>query len=101
MTSEGQSFYLCWVDDDGVAEERQLLQGTVVIGRSSDCDLVIEDSAISREHARVEVDGASVVIHDLSSRNGTWVNGERAESAELNSGDEVALGRVILVLMSF
>ena len=99
--SSAPNFYLCWVDDEGVAEERELPQGEVVIGRSSSCDLVLDDSAISREHARIEINGDTVVLHDLSSRNGTWVNGERAETVNLESGDEIAVGRMTLVLMSF
>ena len=99
--SSAPSFYLCWVDDEGVAEERDLAQGEVVIGRSSSCDLVLDDSAVSREHVRIEINGETAVLHDLSSRNGTWVNGERAETVNLESGDEIAVGRMTLVLMSF
>ena len=84
--SSAPSFYLCWVDDEGVAEER---------------DLVLDDSAVSREHVRIEINGETAVLHDLSSRNGTWVNGERAETVNLESGDEIAVGRMTLVLMSF
>ena len=101
MTSGAPSLYLCWVDAEGAAMERELTQGAVVIGRSSGCDLVIDDSAVSREHARVEVDGDAVVIHDLQSRNGTWVNGERTDSADLSPGDEIAMGRTTVVLMAF
>ena len=71
-----------------------------MIGRAPACDLVFDDSAISREHARVEVDGDAVVVRDLRSRNGTWVNGERTETAELQPGDELVVGRVTLVLMA-
>ena len=101
MAPDGTSLYICWVDAEGVAEERALPQGATVIGRSSACDLVLADSTISREHARVEVNGDSVVVQDLSSRNGTWVNGEREETADLHPGDEIAVGRVTLVLMAF
>lgn len=71
-----------------------------LLGRSSSCDLVLDDSAVSREHAHIEINGDTVVLHDLSSRTGTWVNGERAETVNLESGDEIAVGRMALVLMS-
>jgi pSer/pThr/pTyr-binding forkhead associated (FHA) protein len=63
-----------------VAEKRELSQGEVVIGRSSSCDLVLDDSAVSRGHARIEINGETVVSHDLSSRSGTWVNGGERRS---------------------
>ncbi len=95
------SMYLVWVDSEGVAEERQLLPGSIVMGRSSACDLVLVDSGVSREHARIDIDGNGVTIHDLKSRNGTWVNGEQTSGARLEAGDEIGIGRLTLVLMEF
>jgi pSer/pThr/pTyr-binding forkhead associated (FHA) protein len=87
------SMYLVWVDAEGVAEERQLLPGSTVMGRASACDLVLLDSGVSREHARIDVDGNGATIHDLKSRNGTWVNGEQTNGARLEAGDEIGIGR--------
>ena len=101
MTGDASALYLVWVDAEGVAEERPLAAGSIVIGRGSGCDVVLADSGVSREHARIEVDGGTVTIHDLKSRNGTWVNGELKESATLQPGDEIAVGRLTLVLMAF
>ncbi len=97
----GDSLYLVWVDNEGVAEERPLLIGSIVLGRASACDVVLSDSGVSREHARIEVDANGVTIHDLKSRNGTWVNGERADGVKLEVGDEVGIGRLTLAVMEF
>ncbi|MDP6605620.1 MAG: FHA domain-containing protein [Dehalococcoidia bacterium] len=93
--------YLVWVDSEGVAEERPLLPGSVVVGRVSACDVVLTDSGVSREHARIEVDESGVTIHDLKSRNGTWVNGEQTDGVKLEPGDEIGIGRLALAVMEF
>ncbi len=93
--------YLVWVDSEGVAEERQLLPGSTLMGRSSSCDLLLVDSGVSREHGRIDIDGNGVTIHDPKSRNGTWVNGEQISGARLETGDEIGIGRLTLVLMEF
>jgi hypothetical protein len=64
----------------------------LVIGRSSDCDLAIDDRAISRHHARLRrtIEGWDVL--DLGSTNGTWLNGRRITSAVARPGDELDLG---------
>ena len=65
------------------------------IGRSKeDNDLVIESPYVSREHAKILLQGSNALIQDLGSRNGTWVNGVKlsAEPTPLPSGAEVVLG---------
>ena len=84
-----------------MAEERQLLPGSTLMGRSSSCDLLLVDSGVSREHGRIDIDGNGVTIHDPKSRNGTWVNGEQISGARLETGDEIGIGRLTLVLMEF
>jgi len=65
------------------------------IGRSPDCDIVLDDDGVSREHARFLVSGGRVVVEDLESRNGTFVNEERVEKRALKSGDRVRLGPTV------
>jgi hypothetical protein len=61
-----------------------------VIGRGSDCDIVLPERRISREHFRIWRDRGIYFIEDLQSKNGTFVDGERVESArELREGDEI------------
>ncbi|MBX3275491.1 MAG: response regulator [Sandaracinaceae bacterium] len=63
------------------------------IGRAPGCEVVLRDTAVSREHAVIvrQADG-SLVIEDLASRNGTWLNGRRVQRAVLSTGDRVQLG---------
>jgi adenylate cyclase len=68
--------------------------GDVVIGRSPDCQIVLRDFGISRNHAKVVVgDDGSVRILDLKSKNGTQVNGVPVVEAPLRDGDHILLGK--------
>jgi transcriptional regulator with PAS, ATPase and Fis domain len=69
-----------------------------VIGSSSSCDIVIEDPCVSNAHCTLERrrDGG-LVIRDRKSRNGTHVDGNRVEGAELRTGSYLVLGRTTLV----
>jgi hypothetical protein len=70
----------------------QLASGRLVIGRSSGCELVVEDDTVSRRHAALELHDGAWRLRDLGSRNGTWVNGRRAVDVEVRPGDELQLG---------
>lgn len=66
------------------------------IGRGLGCDLHLDDSSVSRRHAvLVPRPGGQRILDDRSS-NGTFVNGQRVEQADLHDGDVIALGRVVL-----
>jgi hypothetical protein len=78
---------------DGV--ERPL-DTSMRIGRSSSCDLVLEDDSISRRHAEIALRGGVCVIRDLGSCNGTWVNGRAVRRARLRRGDELQLGETLI-----
>jgi pSer/pThr/pTyr-binding forkhead associated (FHA) protein len=67
-------------------ETTGLGDGFYVIGRDRSCDIVIEDKTASRRHARLEVAGEVVVIEDLDSRNGTFVQGKRVRKSRLFAG---------------
>jgi hypothetical protein len=78
------------------------VHGELVLGREqATADLVIPDPGVSRRHARVLPQNGRVVVEDLGSSNGTYVNGERIFGpVELGSGDEVQLGDTILGLQT-
>lgn len=56
-----------------------------ILGRSSDCDLVVDDISISSQHVQFNVEGKTLVIHDLDSRNGTFVSGKRIKTAKIKA----------------
>lgn len=65
-----------------------------VLGRSSECDVVLSEVGISRAHARIELDDGVWKIVDLDSVNGTSINGVRVSAARLRSGDRIMLGHI-------
>ncbi len=76
------------------------LQGVQVIGRHSDCDICLPADEVSRRHAKITVTPVGLMIEDLGSSNGTFVNGERVSSAELKAGDELRLDMVRLLVQT-
>lgn len=72
--------------------------GATVLGRGADSDIFLEDVTVSRHHARVTVGDAGLLIEDLGSTNGTYVNGQWADAASLAAGDEVFIGKFHLVV---
>jgi DNA-binding response OmpR family regulator len=63
-----------------------------LIGRDEDCHLVVPDRQVSRRHARIRRDGSEFYLEDLSSKNGTFVNGrELNEPYHLQDGDEIQI----------
>jgi hypothetical protein len=68
----------------------------IVVGRSSDLDMVLVEEMVSRKHARIAYENDAIVIEDLGSTNGTFVNGEKIKRAQLKEGDRVLIGTSIL-----
>jgi pSer/pThr/pTyr-binding forkhead associated (FHA) protein len=67
--------------------------GTIKIGRRTDCDYPLNDSKVSREHARLIVSEQTIAIEDLNSANGILVNGERLRRLRsLATGDTFQIG---------
>jgi pSer/pThr/pTyr-binding forkhead associated (FHA) protein len=72
----------------------------IVLGRVSDVDVLLLDEKVSRKHAKISTHGGKVVIEDLASRNGTFVNGARIRSTELKEGDQIIIGSSTIRLVS-
>jgi pSer/pThr/pTyr-binding forkhead associated (FHA) protein len=68
----------------------------IVVGRSSDLDMVLVEDMVSRKHARIAMQQDQIWIEDLGSTNGTFVNGEKIKRARLKEGDRVLIGTSIL-----
>ncbi len=72
----------------------------IVVGRSSDLDMVLVEEMVSRKHARIAYENDAIVIEDLGSTNGTFVNGEKIKRAQLKEGDRVLIGTSILKVIA-
>jgi pSer/pThr/pTyr-binding forkhead associated (FHA) protein len=68
----------------------------IIIGRSNDLEVVLVEDMVSRRHARVTLQGEALMIEDLGSTNGTFVNGEKIKRARLKEGDRVLIGTSII-----
>jgi len=83
---------------NGERRELSLNSGRTLIGRRNDCDIRIPLTEISRHHTELRVDGEKVLIKDLGSSNGTFVNNQRVQSATLAPGDHVIIGPVVFTI---
>lgn len=83
---------LAWDGQRRPVDRRRLL-----IGRSKECDVQLEDPNVSRRHAELRQEGASYWIVDLDSTNGLEVNGRRLKRAKLEHGDRVTIGETDVV----
>ena len=72
----------------------------IIIGRSSDLDMVLVEEMVSRRHAQIEMRNGVITIQDMGSTNGTFVNGEKIQSAMLREGDRVLIGTSILKVVA-
>jgi DNA-binding winged helix-turn-helix (wHTH) protein len=74
-------------------------EGESILGRALDATIRFDVPGVSRRHARISIEGASVIVEDLGSQNGTYVRGERISGrAALGDGDELRLGPVSLLI---
>ena len=72
-------------------------EGAMSIGRESGNFVQLDDNEVSRRHAEIRRVGETFVVGDLKSSNGTWLNSRKIERADLSSGDQIQVGRTILV----
>ena len=70
------------------------------IGRHPESDIFLDDITVSRRHAEIRRDATGFSMHDVGSLNGTYVNRERVEGAELRSEDEIQIGKFKLVVLT-
>ncbi len=73
-----------------IANEGFVLQGIMTLGRAKECDISIPASHLSRNHAKFSVIAGALMVEDLGSSNGTFVNGVQRDSITLKHGDEVS-----------
>ena len=84
----------------GSAVEFELGAGSVVIGRSPDCDLVITDESVSRRHVELTLEGGSWCLKDLGAKNRISLNDQIVAKSQLTDGDQIKLGNVTFTFKS-
>ncbi len=89
---------LVLVNSDGSQREVPVKRGRLVIGREKKCDVRIPVPDVSREHAEVRVENEQILVRDMGSSNGTYVNRNRVQQTELKAGDLVAIGPAVFVV---
>lgn len=82
----------------GRPPERVRIEGAAVLGRGRECHIVFHDSTVSKEHARLRLEGRTALVEDLHSTNGTLVNGRAIDGpTPLRRGDRIGLGPNVIV----
>ncbi|MBQ6597829.1 MAG: AAA family ATPase [Lentisphaeria bacterium] len=89
--------FLVIQEGNGRNREFSLTHNSVVIGRDPDCDVILSDLNVSRHHAMLSREPEGVIVKDLSSANGTFVNAQPVASQELKHLDTIQVGGVVLV----
>ena len=68
----------------------------VIVGRDETCDVRILSKSVSREHCAIEQDGDQMVLRDLGSSGGTYLEGNRVDKVNLEDGMEIGVGPAVL-----
>ncbi len=87
----GRASITHWVICDG--REQPLSEGSHVIGRDLSASISLRSPRVSREHARIVIEGGVAVLEDLGSKNGTFMHGQAVKApVRLADGDEIRIG---------
>jgi pSer/pThr/pTyr-binding forkhead associated (FHA) protein len=79
--------------DEVVIKEVQLTKDRTTLGRRPYNDIVIDNLAVSGEHAVLQMSGGEVFLEDLNSTNGTYINGKAIKKQQLQNGDSIEIGK--------
>lgn len=73
----------------------------VIIGRAADAGIRLENHSINHYHCRIDSVGGELIVSDLSSRHGTWVNNCHIRKSPLRHGDELAVGMLSFLVQYY
>lgn len=93
--------YLIIISGQQIGKLYPLDKNELIAGRSPDCNIWIEDNAISRKHFRILKHDGKCVIEDLNSTNGTFVNNRRVQSQALGAGDKIQISTTTIIQFDF
>ena len=89
---------LCLLAEDGaVAQRWEIGDRPVAFGRDDTADVTIGDETLSRRHFLIQREGDNILIKDLNSQNGTWVDGQRVHGTKLSHDVCIAAGRTLFM----
>ncbi|HZE81971.1 MAG TPA: SpoIIE family protein phosphatase [Candidatus Polarisedimenticolia bacterium] len=80
------------IEVGGRQRRLDITKSPLTIGRAEECDATIADLKVSRQHAKLEIEGGDYYIVDCQSRHGTFVNGSRCDRTKLKNKDEITFG---------
>jgi len=89
---------LVYFKPDGTQKDISIREGRYIVGRTDEAQLRIPLATVSRKHCELVVQDEKLVIRDLGSANGTYLNYERVQNAELGAGDVVGIGPCLLTV---
>ncbi len=84
--------------EDGTRREFPIPFGKTSIGRNNDCQIRIPLAEVSRHHAEIILEEDRVVLKDLSTVNGTFLNNRRVQEEDLEPGDQIVIGPVVFTV---
>lgn len=89
---------LVFIRKDGTTQSFPMPSAVTFIGRRQDCDMCIPLSVVSRRHCQVYTEYGKIMVRDLKSRNGTFVNDESVDETQIKAGDVLKIGPVKFVV---
>lgn len=90
---EGENkIILGWLICEKTSERFEIYGEFMIIGRGEDCTIRINDPTVSRRHASLQHQSGKMILEDLGSKTGTWVNHERINKKILSDGDTIVIG---------
>ncbi len=93
--------YLIVIAGTNVGEMHKIEGSTTILGRSIDANIRLIDDGISRQHCKINFANGNLTVEDLSSRNGTFCNGERLTKRELRDGDKLQIGKTTILKFTY
>jgi two-component system cell cycle response regulator len=99
--SDEERAYIVVLAGGNLGEMYKLGSESIVLGRGGTADIRLSDEGISRFHCRIRSDDGQLVVEDLQSRNGTFLNGTRVGISRLEDGDKIQVGRTTVLKFSF
>jgi pSer/pThr/pTyr-binding forkhead associated (FHA) protein len=82
----------------GKRREFPMHGNSITVGRRPESDLRVPTADVSREHCELVIEDGKLIVHDVGSSNGTFVNGESIDEIELSAGDQLRVGPVTFVI---